>query len=85
MSSCIGPGIWFAATEITPSPPRAMKTCVLASSPESTSKPLGRSRRMSMTWVRFPDASFTATMFACSASFSCVFVSMLLPVRPGTL
>ena len=79
-------GISFEATETIPSAPSAISGKVTASSPESTQKFAGRSRKISMICDRFPDASLTATMFSQSrASRSTVCAAMFDEVRPGTL
>ena len=49
-----------------PEPPSEIKGRVTASSPDSTQKFAGRSRRISMICDRFPDASLIATMFSQS-------------------
>src|ERR1035437_6102757 len=78
-------GTAFDTTDTTPCPPAAMTPSVMESSAESTLKPLGAWRITSEICAGLPDASFTATMFGCSASASVVSASMLLAVRPGTL
>ena len=56
-SSVIGPGTSFDVTEISPSPPAAATGKASQSSPESTAKPSGRWRRISMICRRSPLAS----------------------------
>ena len=70
---------------MTPSPPRVSNGNAHESSPESTEKPAGRSRRMVMICSRFAEASLTATIRGCSASRMSVAESTLQLVRPGTL
>ena len=59
---------------------------VKASSPDKTRNPSGRRRKISIICVRFPDASFIATMFSQSlAKRSTVDAAIFDDVRPGTL
>ena len=60
------------ATETTPSPPSASSGSVHASSPASTAKPRGRSRRIGAICSRFRDASLTRDDRGWSASRSSV-------------
>ena len=76
-----GPG--WRPPRSRPRPRGPSSARVKASSPERTSKPDGRSRRISIICPRLPEASFTAAMLRVPARRRCVFASMLLPVRPG--
>src|SRR6185437_2451931 len=78
-------GATLDVTETTPSPPAAITATVKPSSPDSTVKSGGRSRRISMIWPRLPEASLMPPMFGTRERASVVRASMLLPVRPGTL
>src|SRR2546422_7529468 len=61
-----------------------MRGSVSASSPESTAKPGGRSRRIAMIWARSPDASLMPAMFSASrARVRVVAALMFEAVRPG--
>ena len=54
----------FAATEITPSPPRLMSSTVRPSSPERTRKLLGRPSMICCICSTLPHASFIATILS---------------------
>ena len=76
----------FAATEITPMPPRLTSSTVMPSSPEITRKSSGLPSIISCICSMLPQASLTATilLLAC-ARRSVVWAVILRPVRPGTL
>src|SRR5947207_3185891 len=79
-----GAALVTAAT--SPSPPRGRRGRGWASSPDSTRKPAGRSRRMAMSCPKSPDACLTPRMFSTSrARASVVAAARLDAVRPGTL
>jgi drug/metabolite transporter (DMT)-like permease len=84
-SEAISAGISFDATETTPSPPIARIASVAASSPLRTETSRGRSRQITASCSRLPEASLTATTRGCSASRRNVSASTFVPVRPGTL
>src|SRR5437899_10502977 len=86
VSRAIASGTSFETTDTTPSAPSAINGRVMASSPESTQKFGGRSRRIAMICARSAEASFVPTMLARSpARVSVVAAVMLDAVRPGTL
>src|ERR1041385_3192197 len=62
----ISAGISFDATEITPTPPKAITGNVTASSPESTQKLSGTSPQISAIWLTLPLASFTPIILGIS-------------------
>ncbi|MNI87977.1 hypothetical protein D3C73_1452290 [compost metagenome] len=76
----------FPTTEIIPAAPSAIIGKVTGSSPEINKKSTGLSRKISLNWAKFPEASFIAMIFEKSlARRNVVCAVMLLPVRPGTL
>ncbi|OQC44481.1 MAG: hypothetical protein BWX59_01878 [Bacteroidetes bacterium ADurb.Bin028] len=76
----------FPATEITPSPPTAIKGSVKPSSPEITVKLRGLFLITCIIWSIEPQASFIAVMFSKSfANLTTVSGRIFTPVLPGTL
>ena len=79
-------GTSFATTDTTPSAPRAMSGRVTASSPESTRKWGGRSRKIAMICARSPEASFVPAMLSVSRARARVVAAVMFDaVRAGTL
>ena len=64
----ISAGISLDATEMIPTPPRAITGSVRESSPENTRNVSGTAFKTSAIWEMFPLASFTAAMFGTSAN-----------------